>query len=180
MRIERVLRVVSVAALIATTTACAAAPRQKPIPLGRIEGGPGTLAEARKFLEGRWVLESFEVRPPGAAPIVLKGSGVLEYDDFGNLRMEIRTGEASSDLLRAAGITIRDGVISTEGRTVIDLQNRTLTYFLDGQPSSTTTGGGPLAPNRPRHWEVIDDVLTLTTRDDDSAPLSISRWRRSR
>jgi hypothetical protein len=179
MCIGYVLRVVSVAALLAATTACAAAPRQRPIPMGRIEGGPGTLAEARKFLEGRWALESFEVRPPGAAPIVLKGSGVLEYDDFGNLRMEIRTGEASSDLLRSAGIIITDGVISTEGRTVIDLQNRTLTYFLEGQQSSLKTGGGPLAPNRPRHWEVTADVLTLTTRDDNGAPLAISRWKRS-
>ena len=98
------------------------------------EGGAGTLAEARKFLEGRWVLESFEVRPPGKAPITLKGTGVLNYDDFGNMRMEIKADEASSDLLRAAGIVIPDGVISTDGRTAIDLQNKTLTYILEGQP----------------------------------------------
>ena len=108
----------------------------------RVEGGAGTLPEARKYLEGRWALESFEVRPPGKAPIMLKGSGVLNYDDFGNLRMEIRADQASSDLLRAAGIDIRDGVISTEGRTVIDLQNRTLTYFLEGQRSSTPQAAG--------------------------------------
>jgi hypothetical protein len=45
------------------------------------------LAEARKFLQGRWALESFEVRPPGKAPIFPKGSGVLNYDDFGNMRV---------------------------------------------------------------------------------------------
>ena len=49
--------------------------------------------------------------------------------------------QATSDLLRAAGIAIRDGVSSTEGRTVIDLPNKTLTYFLEGQPSSMTMGG---------------------------------------
>jgi hypothetical protein len=176
---ERVWRTVSVAALVAAATACAAGPRSKPIPTTRIEGGTGTLAEARKYLEGRWNLESFEVRPPGKPPITLKGSGVLNYDDFGNLHMEIRADQASSDLLRAAGIDIRDGVISTDGRTAIDLQNRTLTYFLEGQPSSMATGGGPLATNRPRHWEVTADVLTLTTRDDAGAPLAISRWKRS-
>ena len=176
MNVERVLRAAGVAALFAAATACAAAPRERPLPLGRVESGPGTLAEARKFLEGRWALESFEVRPPGRAPIALKGSGVLNYDDFGNLRMEIRADQASSDLLRAAGIDIRDGVISSEGRTAIDLQNRTLTYFVEGQPAS---GGGPLATNRPRHWEVTADVLTLTTRDDSGAPLSIGRWKKS-
>ena len=179
MRIERVWRAAGVAVLLVAATGCAAAPRQRPLPVGEVESGPGTLADARKFLEGRWALESFEVRPPGKAPISLKGSGVLNYDDFGNLRMEIRADQATSDLLRAAGIDIRDGVISTEGRTAIDLQNHTLTYFLEGQRSSTASGGGPLALNRPRHWEVTADVLTLTTRDDSGAPLSIGRWKRS-
>jgi hypothetical protein len=169
-----------VAAMLTATTACAAAPRQRPLPVGPIESGAGTVTEARKFLEGRWALESFEVRPPGKQPIALKGSGDLNYDDFGNMRMEIRADQASSDLLRAAGIDIQNGVISTDGRTAIDMQNKTLAYSLEGQPSSYRTGGGPLALNRPRHWEVNGDVLTLTTRDDSGAPLSIGRWKRSR
>ena len=174
-------RVASLGALsvsLAATAACAGAPRARPLPVGKIESGAGSINEARKFLEGRWNLESFEVRPPGRAPIVLKGSGVLNYDDFGNLRMEIRTDEATSDLLRAAGIEIRDGVISADGRTAVDLQNKTLTYFIEGQRSSNATGGGPLALNRPRHWEVMGDILTLTTRDDSGAPLSIGRWKK--
>jgi hypothetical protein len=101
------------------------------------------------------------VRPPGKAPIILKGTGVLTFDDFGNLHMEVHADEPSADLLRAAGINMRDGVISSDGRVAIDLQNRTLTYFLEGQPSSTLTGGGPLAMNRPRHWEVTGDTLTF-------------------
>ena len=165
--------------LLAVAIGCAAAPRQRPLPVGKIESGPGSLAETRKFLEGRWVLESFEVRPPGKSPILLNGSGELNYDDFGNLRMQIKADQASADLLRAAGIEMRDGVISADGRTAIDLQNKTLTYFIEGQRSSNQTGGGPLALNRPRHWEVTGDVLTLTTRDDSGAPLSIGRWKRS-
>jgi hypothetical protein len=176
---HRLWRSVGIAALLAAATACAGAPRQKPLPVGRIESGAGTISEARTFLQGRWGLESFEVRPPGKAPIFPKGSGSLNYDDFGNLHMEIRADQASSDLLRAAGINIRDGVISSDGRTVIDLQNHTLTYFIEGQRSSFATGGGPLALNRPRHWEIAADTLTLTTRDDSGTPLSISRWKRS-
>ena len=168
------------AVLLAATTASAAAPPQAQLPKGGAGSGAPTLAEARKFLQGRWALESFEVRPPGKAPIFPKGSGVLNYDDFGNMRMEIRADEAASDLLRAAGINIRDGIISSDGRTVIDLQRKTLTYFLEGQRSSLQTGGGPLALNKPRHWEVTGDVLTLTTKDEAGAPLSISRWKRSK
>jgi hypothetical protein len=142
-----------------------------------LETGPGTVSSARKYLEGRWVLESFEVIPPGQAPIALRGQGTLTYDDFGNLKMEIRADEKASDVLRAAGIDIRDGLISTEGRTVIDLQNRTLTYVLAGQ-SGGANPGGPLAVNRPRHWEVEANLLTLTTKDDQGKPLSVSRWKR--
>ena len=84
--------------------------------------------------------------------MTLKGSGTLVYDNTGNLRMEVRADEASADMLRGAGIDIRDGMISTDGRAAIDLQNRTLTYVLKGQ--APLVKGGPLAMERPRHWVV--------------------------
>jgi hypothetical protein len=159
---------------LAAAFACAPAPRQRPVKMGDVDTGAGTLTQARKYLEGRWTLESFEVHPPGKDPIQLKGSGDLEYDDFGNLRMEIRADEASADVLRAAGIDIQDGRISSNGRTVVDLQNRTLTYVIEG----VSRGTGPLAVNRPRHWVVEGDLLTLTTKDDAGNPLSVGRWRK--
>jgi hypothetical protein len=156
---------------------CPPAPLDRNIELGPVETGAGTLTAARKYLEGRWSLESFELYLPGKDPIALKGSGTLEYDDFGNLNMQIRADQASSDLLRAAGIDIRDGVIATNGRTVVDMQNRTLTYMI---PDQSPLVPGPLATNRPRYWEVTDDILTLTTKDDAGKPLSVGRWRKSR
>ena len=95
------LTVVAVAIIIA---GCSAAPRQRPVKGGPVDQGPQTLTAARKYLEGNWALESFDVYPPGKSAITLKGSGNLTYDDFGNLKMEIRADQASSDLLRAAGI----------------------------------------------------------------------------
>src|SRR5688572_20822844 len=101
------------AAPLVAETAAAGAARQQTAPPGRKGGAAVTLAEARKFLEGRWALESLELRPAGGgAPIAVKGAGVLNYDDFGNLNMEIRADQASSDLLRAAGVNIRDGIVS--------------------------------------------------------------------
>ena len=179
MRSNRFWKSAAMAALVTASVACAASERQRPISAGPVPTGAGTTATARKFLEGRWLLESFVLNPPGAQPITLKGSGVLTYDDFGNLEMNLKADEASSDLLRAGGITIRDGVISTTGRTAIDVPNRTLTYLLEGQPSAMKTGGGPLAPNRPRHWEVSGDVLTLTIKDDSGAAVAVSRWKKS-
>jgi hypothetical protein len=156
--------------------ACAAAPRQRPVEMGPVDTGAGTLTSARNFLNGRWVLESFEVRLPNQPPVLLKGGGLLVYDDSGNLTMNIRADEKSSDILRAAGVDIRDGAIITEGRTAIDLQHRTLTYILEGQAPLIK---GPLGTNRPRHWTVEGDVLILTTKDDAGQPLSVGRWRKS-
>ena len=177
MRFRHAWMNVLITGFLIAIAACAGAPRQRPVEMGPVETGPGTLTAARKYLEGRWVLESFEVRPPGKAPILLKGSGTLVYDEMANLRMEIRADEKSADLLRASGIDIRDGVISTDGKTVIDIQNRTLTYVLEGQAPLMR---GPLGMERPRHWVVEGDMLTLTTKDDAGQPLSVGRWRRSR
>ena len=137
--------------------------------------GPGSIVSARALLEGRWTLESFEVYPPGKPPITLKGSGTLSYDEFGNLKMDIRADQTTSDILRAAGVEISDGVISSNGRTVVDMQNKTLTYVMEGQPPS---GTGPLATNRPRHWQVEGTLLTLTTQDEAGKPLSVGKWRK--
>lgn len=155
--------------------ACAGAPSQKPVKGGPVDQGPGSIVSARAFLEGRWTLESFEVYPPGKPPITLKGSGTLSYDEFGNLKMDIRADQTTSDILRAAGVEISDGVISSNGRTVVDMQNKTLTYVMEGQPPS---GTGPLATNRPRHWQVEGTLLTLTTQDDAGKPLSVGKWRK--
>jgi hypothetical protein len=179
MSVQRVWKTAAAASLLAVALGCAASPRQRPISAGPVATGPGTTASARKFLEGRWVLESMVVNPPGGKPITLKGTGVLNYDDFGNMEMNIKADEASSDLLRAGGVVIPDGVIATTGRTAIDVPNKTLTYIVEGQASAMKTGGGPLSPNRPRHWEVNGDVLTLTTKDESGAPLSVSRWKKS-
>jgi hypothetical protein len=179
MSIKRLCRAAILAGVLAAAVACAASDRQRPISMGPVPTGAGTTSSARKFLEGRWILESATITPPGAQAIAIKGTGVLTYDDFGNMEMNIKTDEASSDLLRAGGIAITDGVISTTGRTAIDLQNKTLTYIVEGQPSAMRTGGGPLASNRPRHWEVNGDVLTLTTKDDSGAAMMVSRWKKS-
>jgi hypothetical protein len=161
--------------ILFVASGCAAKPIEKPIELGPVATGRGSVTEARKYLEGRWTLESFEVHPPGKPVVTLKGQGTLTYDDFGNLTMEIRTDQAGSDLLRAAGIDIQDGIVSSSGRTTVDMQNRTLTYVIEGQPAA---GTGPLATSRPRYWQVEGSTLTLTTKDDAGNPASIGRWKR--
>ena len=162
--------------LLATSVALAAPPQQR-ITLAPIESGPGTLAAARKYLEGRWTLLSYEILSPGKEPLRLEGEGTLVYDDFGNLEMDVRVDDKTALVLEGVGIRTTDGVLTTKGRTVINLQDRTLVFVLAQQPAFGVPSG-PLALNRPRHWVVNDNELTLTTKGDDGQPLSVSRWKK--
>jgi hypothetical protein len=166
------------AAGIGLAPACAAKPIQKPLEGGAVDTGPGTLAAARRYLEGTWALESFEVYPASGPPIVLKGTGRLTYDAYGNMRVEVQTDPGTGGLLRKAGVENVDGRISSDGRTIVDVQARTLAYVVEGQPTGKTEVLGPLALRRLRHWQVDGNLLTLTTKDDAGQPLSISKWRK--
>ena len=143
---------------------------------GDVNTGPGTLAAAREFLKGRWLLESFEVRLPNEPIVTLKGGGILIYDEVGNLSINIRADEKSADILRAGGVDIRDGAITANGRTAIDIQNHTLTYIIKDQAPLIK---GPLGTDRPRYWAVEGDMLILSTKDKAGQTLSVGRWRRS-
>jgi len=177
MVLRSILTRVLAAAMFLGLSACAAAPLDKKISGGPIDQGPGSVAAARRYLEGRWALQSFEVHPPGKAPITLKGQGTLTYDEFSNLTMEIRAADkATADLLRAAGVDISDaGVISTTGRTAVDMPNKTLTYVFDKAPAPSDS---PLATNRPRYWQVDGTMLTLTTKNDAGAAVAVSQWKK--
>jgi hypothetical protein len=160
-----------------TVGACASVPWEGPIKLGPTETGPGTLAAARKYLEGRWSLLSYEVFPPDGPPITLNGTGILTFDEFANLTIDIRADNASAGILEKAGIQTTNGALLTSGRTVVDMQARTLTYVLEGQPPLGAPSG-PLGLNRPRHWDVQGNLLTLTIKGDDGRPVSIGRWQK--
>jgi hypothetical protein len=176
MMLQSALPRVLLATVLLSLSACAGGPRERNVRMAPVDTGAGSLTAARKYLEGRWTLESFDVHPPGKPVVMLKGQGTLTYDAFGNLTMEIRTDQATADLLRAAGIDTLDGTISSVGRTAVDMQNRTLTYVIEGQPAA---GIGPLATSRPRYWQVEGNTLTLTTKDDAGNPASVSRWRKT-
>lgn len=166
-----------IAMFVTVAVSPGAAPLDQRIKLGPVETGPGTLTAARKYLQGRWELVSYEIFPPGQPPVSLKGKGTLFYDDFGNLEMEVRVDEETALVLEKADIRTTDGKLLTKGRTVIDMQARTLVFVLEGQPAFGAPSG-PLALNRPRHWAVEGNELTLTTKGENDTPLSVSRWKK--
>jgi hypothetical protein len=163
----------AVAAAFVTIGGCA----HKNIGLGPVDTGAGTLAAARKYLEGRWELLSFEVHFPGRDAIQVNGEGTLLFDGFGNLAMEIRTDETTGQALSEAGIPIEKGRLSVKGRTAVDMAHQTLTFVPQGQPLIVPPSG-PLAAIHPRHWTVEGDVLTVVTKDNLGNSTSVNRWRK--
>jgi len=139
--------------------------------------GPGSVTAARKYLEGQWTLLSFTIYPPSAAPIEMKGNGTLIYDDFGNLSMNLVPNAATAAVLQKAGIPLENGRFASKGRTVLDMQNRTLAYVLEGQPAMGVPTG-PLAANKLRYWQVDGTTLTLTTKDAGGKPLTVATWQK--
>jgi hypothetical protein len=171
MRHARTLLALSLALLVFGADACTYKPRTAPP-----NTGAGTVNQARKYLEGTWSLVSFTVYPPTGAPIEMKGKGTLVYDDYNNMNMTLDADDASAALMAKVGFPMDKNRFATTGKVIVDMQNRTLKYVLEGQHISVTTG--PMALERLRHWQVDGNTLTLTTKDDNGKPLSIGKWQK--
>ena len=80
MMFRSVWKLSVLAVLLGSAAGCMGGPRQRPVKGGPVDEGPESITAARKFLEGRWALEEFQVFPPGKPAITLTGSGSLNYD----------------------------------------------------------------------------------------------------
>jgi len=138
----------------------------------------GTLTDARSRLSGTWTLVSLDLFPPGEPPIHGAATGIMSYDEYSNLKVDLRLTPASVKLAQKIGIPMTpDGSVSTTGHAVIDLERRALSYVLEGQ-KPMRQALHPLDTNLPRYWELKGDELTLRTRDDKGTVLSVSVWRK--
>lgn len=164
---------VAVALVVAGSAACTFRPRTGPPNLG-----PGTATEARKYLEGTWSLLSFTAYLPEGGRVDAKATGTLTYDDFGNLFMEFTTDDATAAALAKDGIPFQNGRFSAKGRTAVDMQNKTLTFVLQGSPAWSVPPAGPLSASHKRHWQVDGNRLTLTTKDAAGKDETVATWQK--
>ena len=162
----------------AVLAGCASAPLDRPLPTSKVDTGMGTLTDARSRLSGTWTLVSLDLFPPGEPPIHGAATGIMSYDEYSNLKVDLRLTPASVKLAQKIGIPMTpDGSVSTTGHAVIDLERRALSYVLEGQ-KPMRQALHPLDTNLPRYWELKGDELTLRTRDDKGTVLSVSVWRK--
>jgi hypothetical protein len=170
MRLTHVVGTLVEIACVALLVGCAAAPRQRPVKLGDVEQGPGTLETVRRQLEGNWMLAEYELLSGPAAgkqPVV----GQLTYDAYGNMSVLARIdrpGQAPE-------------VIEYSGRAVIDVRAQTLK--LEGieykrRPTEATLQAAGL--EEPRHYAFTEGTLTLSVMGADAKPTARVVWKRRR
>ena len=176
-----------VVVILALSAACASSPRQRPVSVGDVETGSGSLAEARKQLEGSWQLVSLRMANAEGRQTDVDATGSMNLDGFGNLHIEFRMSDAGQKALASLGIASPNPVLTTTGRAVIDPQQQRVTYVGDDFVKSGGMDAGvaakrnnPLAVERVRYYKFDPDgTLVLSTRYPDGKEASIGRWKRS-
>jgi hypothetical protein len=143
-----------------------------------------TLQAARQRFEGTWTLVALEYGSPDGQRATIGGTaGTLRADGFGNLEIEYRMSDAGLQALEGLGFTAPDRVISTKGRSVINVDQRSIVYVDDTatpfDPKVAAGRSNPFALERTRFYEFpADGTLVLTTRHDDGKDAVVSRWKK--
>src|SRR6185295_7153963 len=135
MRSHDLLRLVAAGLVVALAGGCSAAPSQRNIPLGPVDTGPGTLEAARNFLHGEWTLLSLEIFPPDQPSIRAAATGTMTFADYSNMTVDLQLSPETARIADRLDIPTKDGLLQTTGRTVIDINSKSISYVLEGQES---------------------------------------------
>jgi hypothetical protein len=182
---DRLFRLTVAVTLASLLTACAAAPRQRPLPTKPIDQGADTTSSARKALEGEWTLVSLDVATEDGRARQVEAKGHLSFDEFANLRIEFQMSEGGLKTLESIGVKSPNPVISTTGTAAIDPVEHRITYVSPDagsrafDPALAASRANPFALERVRYYSLDEGLLTLMTRHDNGVNASTSRWRRA-
>ena len=157
--------------LIVFAVACTASERQRPIGLGDVNAGAGSLEAVRRQLQGTWDLVAIEYSPKAGVPRVpVKATGTLVYDDYANLTIDAKTTDP------AAPVAAREKpMLSFKGRAAIDPVKKELTLM---NVTGNVDPNEVLSPDLRRRYEVDLDTLKLSSFDEQGVVTMITTWRR--
>ena len=150
---------------------CTKAPRQKPMLMGDVNAGAGSLEATRKALEGNWTLVSLNVVDASGAQKPVKAKAQLSYDAYGSLTIK---GVVEDDPSKTPIL------LDYSGRIVIDTQKK-LFYpadLVENRPVDEQRLAA-VAPDKARKYEIAADMLTITYMDAAGKPTAISSWKRA-
>lgn len=152
--------------------ACAGAPRERPIELGPVDTGAGSVEAARRQLQGEWGLVALDAIAPSGEATRVKATAVLTYDDYGNFRIVGRFEDPRVTRLEL------NRMLVFEGRAVVDARKQELTLFESGE--GPPLRGTPIATDRVRRYAFENDQLRLSTIDADGRVTATTTWQKRR
>ena len=139
----------------------------------------GTLTDARNRLAGTWTLVSLDLFPPGQPPIHDAASGIMSYDEYSNLKVDLRLTPACGEACPEDWDPAHPGGFADHQRPRGNRPRaRALSYVLEGQ-KPMRQAMHPLDTNLPRYWELNGNELTLRTKDEKGTVLSVAVWRKN-
>jgi hypothetical protein len=160
----------AVAGLIALA-GCAPAPRQKPMLMGDVNAGAGSLEATRKALEGSWTLVSLATVDAAGKQTPVKAKAQLTYDAYGAMTIK---GAVEDDPSKTPVL------LEYSGRIVIDTQKK-LFYpadLVEGREVDEKRLAA-VSPDKARKYDISADTLTITYMDAAGKPTAISSWKRA-
>lgn len=173
MRTHQSLAVVGLVCALAFT-GCSAAPRQKPVKMGPVDAGAGSVEAMRRQLQGLWDLVSLDTFPKaGAAAVPVKAVAVLSYDEYGNLQMKGRRTDGGGTVDPASA-----QLLDYSGQAVIDVTKQQLQLM-------SVSGNAPAGQVPPevsfksiRKYALEGDLLTISTIDAQGNTTATAVWKR--
>lgn len=172
MRTHHMLAALGMACTV-TVIGCSAAPRQRPVKMGPVDSGAGSVESVRRQLQGRWDLVSLDTFPkPGGAAVPVKATAVLSYDEFGNLQMKGRRDDATPSDLGS------EPFLDYSGQAVIDVDKQQLQLM-------SVSGNLPAGQVPPeisfksiRKYGFEGDLLKISTIDAQGNITATAVWKR--
>jgi hypothetical protein len=163
--------------MVVALPACAGAPRERPIELGPVDTGLGSVEHARRTLEGTWALQRFEMRNPSGQWVAVEAQAVLVYDAYGNINVK---GKLLQSMPGASPFQPR-ALLDYSGRIVID-PDKSEFRLLEPQ------GDAPVNPDlsetigqqRVRRYEILGDQLKISYLNSDGGIVATTTFKRAR
>ena len=150
---------------------CQAAPRARPVKMGPVDAGAGSVEAARRQLQGTWQLVELDILSPSGEKTPVQASGRLTYDDHGNIAMRgTITGSAQVD----------PSALNFEGRVAIDPDAHTIKLTAVTAKSADDKRVDPkLDASKTRYYTFEGDLLKTTLKDASGTSTAMATWKRA-
>jgi hypothetical protein len=155
--------------LVVITAGCAAAPLERPMKVGTVDTGPGSLEQVRRQFAGTWELVSYDVYSAGGQLKRVRGAGTLTYDEYGNLTIKAEVHDTIEG--------VEPGLLQYAGRAVIDPVKSEL-RLLDMTGDGTRPTSELVAPSAIRHYRFDGPTLHISVVNERGEPKAVAAWKR--